>query len=74
MLITLPAPDDLAYRAVPVAVRTALPVPVASTPGSGEFAEGLMFGEGDVEELVLYQRHELLTLVGFPNHTNGMIF
>ncbi len=53
VLITLSAPDDLAYRTVPVAVRTALPVPVASAPGSGEFAEVLMFGEGDVEELVL---------------------
>lgn len=55
VLITLPAPDGLTQRtvSVPVAVRTALPVPVASAAGSGEFAEVLLFGEGDVDEVAL---------------------
>lgn len=57
VMITLPSPDDAAQGtvAVPVAVRTALPAPLASAAASnpGAFSEVLMYGEGDVDEVVL---------------------
>jgi len=57
VMITLPSPDDRAEGtvAVPVAVRTALPAPLASAAASnpGAFSEVLMYGEGDVDEVVL---------------------
>lgn len=57
VMITLPAPEDGARRtmAVPVAVRTALPAPVASTAaaGPGLFSEVILYGEGDADEIVL---------------------
>lgn len=57
VMITLPAPADGARAtvAVPVAVRTALPVPHASTAavGPGLFSEVVLFGEGDADEIAL---------------------
>lgn len=57
VMITLPSPDDPASGtvAVPVAVRTALPAPFVSTAMSdpGAFSEVLLYGEGDVDEVVL---------------------
>ena len=57
VMITLPSPDDAAQGAVavPVVVRTALPAPLASAAASnpGAFSEVLMYGEGDVDEVVL---------------------